>query len=95
MNKKLFLMKGEYCVEVSYYYGKEIIRQLLDYHVVEEPNDKYELVLWGFGFKFLKNTRGGGDKINMSEYHNLFMVINLWTGYWQNQLERINMRVDE
>ena len=31
----------------------------------------------------------------MSEYHHLLILTKIWHGYWYNQLESMNMRVDE
>ena len=37
MNKKWLLIKGRYYVEVSCYYGKKVLWEVVDNNVVEDP----------------------------------------------------------
>ena len=38
---------------------------------------------------------GGNGSEGLSKYTYLLMLIKLWPEYWENQMERMNMRVDE
>ena len=52
MNKKKYLIKGSYSVEVSGYYGGGVIWEVVDNHVVKEGKEHYEIGLRGFCFNF-------------------------------------------
>ena len=66
MNEKQQLRKGGYYVEVSCSDGKKVIWEVLDNHVVEDPKDNDDILLWVFGFNFFTKTREGGgtNRIN-------------------------------
>ena len=49
------LIKGRYSVEVSEKYGKKVILEVVDDHVVEEGVEHEELGILVFGFNFLMN----------------------------------------
>ena len=44
---------------------------------------------------FLMKTRGGVGKELLIEYPYLLILIKIWPGYWNNQSERMNTKVDE
>ena len=52
MSDKISLIKGSYYVEVSGSAGKKVLWEVVDEHVVEEPNENSEIGLRGFGFNF-------------------------------------------
>ena len=53
-------------MEVSCSDGKKVIWEVLDNHVVEDPKDNDDILLWVFGFNFFTNTGegGGNNRIN-------------------------------
>ena len=44
---------------------------------------------------FLMKTRGGVGKELLIEYPYLLILIKIWPGYWNNQSESMNKKVDE
>ena len=44
---------------------------------------------------FLGRIGGGWLREGLTAYPYLLMVIHLWTGYWYNHLESMDMRMDE
>ena len=57
MNEKKKLVKGWYSVEVVGHDRKEVIWEVVEDHVVEEPTDHDEIGLRGFDFNSLTKTR--------------------------------------
>ena len=46
---------------------------------------------YGFFFKYEE----GVVREILSKYPYLLITMEIWTGYWKNNLERMNMKVDE
>ena len=82
-------------MEVVGYDGKEVLWEVVEYHVVEEVKDHDDIELRGFGFNLFDFDEQGVVREILSEYPYLLMLIKLQTGYCNNQLERINKKVDE
>ena len=53
-HKKRLLIKGGYSMEVPTQDGKKVIWEVVDDHVVEDPNDNYQIRLQGFGFNLFE-----------------------------------------
>ena len=87
-------MKGKYLVEVVGHNKKQVIREVVDDHVVEEPSDHEDIVLRGFDFNIFDEDEEGVVREGCSEPY-FKMLINLWTGDWISQLKRMNQKVDE
>ena len=54
-----------------------------------------EIGLWGFSFSFFGKDEEGFGKEGFIVYSYLLILTKIWTEYWKNQLERIDMKVDE
>ena len=63
--------------------------------MVEEGVDHEELGLRGFDFNLLDEDREGcvGDNVKKLPY--LLMIMKLWPGYWEEQIDRMNKKVYE
>ena len=59
MNEKEKLVKGMYLMEFSSHDGKKVLWEVVDDHVVVEPNDHDEIGLRGFDFNFSMKARRG------------------------------------
>ena len=64
-------------------------------HFVEEPTDNEEIGLRGFDFDFFDEDEEGVVREGYSEFPYLLMLINIWTGNWNTQLNSVNQKVDE
>ena len=62
-------------MEVSCSDRKKVIWEVLDNHVVEDPKDNDDILLWVFGFNFFTNTGGGGGNIK-NDWLSLFINVN-------------------
>ena len=49
------------------------------------------IIEYGFFFKYEE----GVVREIFSKYPYLLITMEIWTGYWKNNLERMNMKVDE
>ena len=63
--------------------------------MVEEGVEHEELSLRGFDFNLFNEERKGcvGDDVKELPY--LLMIMQLWPGYWEEQLDRTNKKADE
>ena len=84
------LVKGEYSVEVYNNDGKKLVWEFVNDHVVEEGVEHEELGLQGFGFNLFNEDRGVCVGEDVKELPYLLMLMKLWTGYWEEQLKRMN-----
>ena len=75
--------------------GNKVLWEVVDNHVVEEKNDRDEIGLRGFDFKFFYEDEEGISREGLSEYTHLLFPKKLWTGDLNNQLKNTNMKVDE
>ena len=64
-------------------------------HFVEEPTDNEEIGLRGFDFDFFDEDEEGVVREGYSEFPYLLMLIKLWAGNWNTQLNSVNQKVDE
>ena len=82
-------------MEVAKKYGKKVIWEVVDDHMVEEGVEHEELCLQGFGFNLFDEEREGcvGDDVKDLPY--LLMLMRLWPRYWEEQLEHMNKKVYE
>ena len=69
------MLRGGYLVEVNEKYGKKIIWEVLNNHMVEEGVEHEELGLQGFGFNLFDEEREGcvGDDVKELPYLLIFM----------------------
>ena len=88
------MVKGGYSVEVYYKDGKRVIWKVVDDHVVEEGVEHEELGLQGFDFNVFDEEREGCVGYDVKGLPYLLMFMKLWTGDWEEQLCRINKKVD-
>ena len=88
------LVKGGYLVEVVIYDGNNVIWEVVDDHIVEEPTDHDEIGLPGFDFNLFDKDEKGVGREGLSEYPYLLMSMKIWYGDWNDHLKRMNMKVD-
>ena len=81
-------------MEVVRHEKKKFLWELVDYHVVEEPTDHEEIVMWGFDFNVFNKYEEGVVREGSSEFTYLIMLIKLCPGNWKTQLKRMNHKVD-
>ena len=62
MNKKPFMIKGVYYMEVSGSDGKKIVWEIVEYHFINDSKYNSDIVILGFKFIYLINTRGVIEK---------------------------------
>ena len=74
---------------------KKVIWEVVDDHVVEEGVEHEELGLRGFDFNLFNEYREGCVGENEKELPYLLVLMKLWPGDWEEQLERMNKKVDE
>ena len=74
---------------------KKVIWEVVDDHVVEEGVEHEELGLRGFDFNLFNEYREGCVGDNEKELPYLLVLMKLWPGDWEEQLERMNKKVDE
>ena len=74
------LLRGGYLVEVNEKYGKKIIWEVLNNHMVEEGVEHEELGLQGFGFNLFNEKREGCVGDDVKELLYLVIVMELWPG---------------
>ena len=68
-------------MEVVRHEKKKFLWELVDYHVVEEPTDHEEIVIWGFDFNVFNKYEEGVVREGSSEFPYLLMIIFfLWAG---------------
>ena len=94
MNEKKELIKGGFS-EVSGFEGKKVIWEVVNDRVVEEVKYHDEIGLQGLDFNLFDEDKDMVFKEGLSEYTFLSMLMNLPPGYWNNQLKRMIMKVDE
>ena len=94
VNYKENLAKGGYSVEVSGHDKKNVLWEVVDDHVVEEPSDHEEIGLQGFYFNVFDEDEEGVVREGSSEFPYLLILINIWPGDWISHLKRINRKVD-
>ena len=94
-NEKLKIVKGGYFVRAVSYDGRKVLWEVVDDHFIEEENDHDEIVLRGFNFNVFGKDEEEVGREGLIEYLYLVMVMNIWTGYWNNQLKNMNMKVNE
>ena len=63
--------------------------------MVDEGVEHEELGLQGFNFNLFDEKREGCVGEDVKELPYLLMIIKLWPGDWEDQLYRINKKVDE
>ena len=68
---------------------------MLDDHVVEEGKGHDEIGLQGFYFNIFEENEEGLVRKVFSWYPYLLMLMKLWPGYFNNQLERVDIKLDE
>ena len=74
---------------------KKFIWVVVDNHNVEETTDHYDIGLRGFDFNFLNEDEKGEGREGYSNFPYLLILIQLWPGYWETQLKKINNKLDE
>ena len=84
--EKETLVKGGYLVELDNKYGKKVIQDVVDYHVVEVGVEYEELGLQGFDFNLFDEDREGCVGGDVKELPYFLMLIKLWPGYWEEKL---------
>ena len=82
-------------VEVVGHDKKNVLWEVVDDYVVEEPTDHEDIGLQGFDFNIVDEDEEGFVREGSNEFPYLLMLINLWSGNCKNQLKRINQKVDE
>ena len=93
--EKQELVKGGYSVEVSDKDRKRVIWEVIDDHVVEQGVDHKELCLRSFDFNLSHEEREGCIGYDVKELPHLLILMKLWPGYWEQQLDRMKKKVDE
>ena len=73
---------------------KKVLWGVVGDHVVEEPSDHEDIGLRGFDFNIFDEDEKGVVREECSGTY-LKMLINLWPGFWIDQLKRMNRKVDE
>ena len=82
-------------MEVTCYYGKEVLWGVVDDHVVEDPSDNEDIGLRGFDFNIFNEDEEGVVREGSSEFPYLLILINIWPGDFISQLKRMNRKADE
>ena len=83
------MVKGGYSVEVYDKDGNKVIWEVVDNHVVEEGVEHEELCLRGFDFNLFYEERVGCVGDNVKELPYLLMIMKLWPGDWEDQLNQM------
>ena len=94
-NEKEMIFKGGYLVEVVSHERKEVIWDVLNYHVLEYPTDHDEIGLREFDFNLFNKDKKGVGRERSSEFTYLLMLIKIWPGYQKDKLKRTNQKLDE
>ena len=94
VNEKESMVKGGYFVEAVGHNGKNIIWEVVEDHVVEEPTDHEEIGLRGFDSNLFGEDEEGFVREGSSEFPYLLMLIRLWPGNCNTQLKRVNQKLD-
>ena len=68
---------------------------MVDDHVVEEETDHDEIGLWGFDFNLFDKDKKEVGRERSSNFPNLLMLIEIWTGDLMTKLKRMNQKGDE
>ena len=89
------MVKGGSSVEVYDKYGKKVIWEVVDDHVVKEGVEHEELGLRGFYFNLFHEERKGCVEYDVKYLPCLLMLMKLWPVDLENQLDRINKKVDD
>ena len=89
------MVKGGYSVEVSDKYGKKVILEIVDYHVVEKGLQHEELGQQGFDFNLFDEEMEECVGNDVKELTYFLIIMKLWPGDWEEQLDRMNKKVDE
>ena len=61
--------------------------------VIDEKDDYKKIRLRGFDYKLFEEDEGRGKREGLDEYPYLKHLIQLWTGYWLIQMEKMNKAV--
>ena len=89
------LLMGGYQVEDYDNDMRNLIWQVVDDHVVEVRVEHKELGLQGFYFNLFGEERQGCVADNVRQLPYLLMIVKLCTGDWEEQIDRMNKKVDE
>ena len=82
-------------VGVDENYRKKVIWEVGNNHVVEEGVEHEELGLRGFDFYLFHEERGGYVGNDVKYFPYLLILIKLWPRHWEDQINRMNKKVDE
>ena len=63
--------------------------------MVDEGFEHKELGIQGFGFNLFDEDREGCVRGYVKEFPYLLMIIKLWPGGWEEQLDHMNTKVDK
>ena len=80
MNEKENIIKGGYLIECFSSDERKFPWGVVEYHVIEEVNDHYDIVLRWFGFSLFDEDKEGVGREVLSEYPYLSMLMNIWPG---------------
>ena len=92
---KQALLKGGYLVGFYDNYGKKVILEVVDKHVVEQGVEHQELGIRGFDFNLFDEDMEVYVKGDVKELPYLLMLVKLWHGYLKEQIYRINKNLDK
>ena len=59
-------------------------------HIIDEKEDYKDTGLSGFDYKLFEEEEGGGTRKGLDRYNYLKHIIQLWSGDWVKQTEKIN-----
>ena len=94
VNEKEKLVKGNYSVDAVGHGKKNVLSEVVDDHMDEEPSDHEDIGLRGFDLNIFNEDEEGVVREGCSETY-LKMLIKIWPGYWISQLKRIHRKADE
>ena len=59
-------------------------------HIIDEKEDYKAFGIRGFDYKLFEEEEGGGTREGLDRYPYLNNLIQLWSGDWVKQLEKMN-----
>ena len=66
------------------HYGKKVLWEVVDNHVVEEATEHEEIGLKGLDFNLFGEDKKGVGREGSSDFPSLIILIHIWPGYWKN-----------
>ena len=81
-------------MEVVGHDKKQVLWEVVDDHLTEEPSDHEEIGLRGVDFNVFDKDEEGVVRERSSDFPYLLIVIKLWTWYCISHLKSMNRNVD-